>query len=178
MMHLVIGGSGSGKSEYAERIVTACPAELPRYYLATMHAEDAESRERIARHRRIRAGKQFRTVEQPYGAAAALERMECGDKVILLECLSNLVANEIFLREGAPETPAGTASRVASDVLTLRENARHLVVVTDNVFEDGIRYPASTEQYRAVLGEVCCRLAAEADTVTEVVSGCPIPWKG
>ena len=62
MLAVVTGGSGSGKSEYAEGL--ALQAEPGRkLYLATMMVWDEEGRQRVRRHRRMREGKQFRTEE-------------------------------------------------------------------------------------------------------------------
>ena len=55
MIVLVIGGSGSGKSEFAETICMELPAE-EKCYIATMQAFDEESRARIANHRKARSG--------------------------------------------------------------------------------------------------------------------------
>ena len=99
MLILVSGGSASGKSEYAEGLVTAAPAG-PRFYVATMEVRDGESRRRVERHRAMRAGKGFATLECPTG----LERLEVpAGSAVLLEDLSNLSANEYFSpqRDGA-----------------------------------------------------------------------------
>ena len=61
MFTLVIGGSASGKSRYAEALLQAQPG--PRLYLATMRPFDAECEARIARHREERADKGFATIE-------------------------------------------------------------------------------------------------------------------
>ena len=72
------------------------PAEEKRY-IATMQAFDEESRARIAKHRKARSGKGFETIEQ----GTHLETV-ClpGGCTALLECMSNLVANEVFAPEG------------------------------------------------------------------------------
>ena len=55
MMTVVTGGSGSGKSAFAEdKIVSFGPAK--RIYIATIHAYDEESHKRVARHQKMRAG--------------------------------------------------------------------------------------------------------------------------
>ena len=56
MIHLVIGGSGSGKSEYAENLLEDSQR---KYYIATMQVYEEEGRKKVARHRRLRAGKVF-----------------------------------------------------------------------------------------------------------------------
>ena len=61
MLTLVLGGAASGKSEYAEALVLR--STLPRYYLATMQVWDAECAARVEKHRKMRAAKQFETIE-------------------------------------------------------------------------------------------------------------------
>ena len=58
MLILVSGGSGSGKSAFAEDLITASGLET-KIYVATMQAWDAEGEARVARHRAMRAGKGF-----------------------------------------------------------------------------------------------------------------------
>ena len=62
MITLVLGGSGSGKSAYAEHLLDG---KTNKYYIATMQVYDAEGEKKVARHRRLRAGKGFVTIEQP-----------------------------------------------------------------------------------------------------------------
>ena len=59
MLGLIIGGSGSGKSEYAENLI--CSLNPGRVYLATMRPGDGESRKRIEKHRGMREKKGFVT---------------------------------------------------------------------------------------------------------------------
>ena len=62
MLHLITGGSGSGKSAFAEQCILNL-GEAPRIYIATMYPFDEESRRRIARHREMRREKRFTTIE-------------------------------------------------------------------------------------------------------------------
>ena len=99
MLILVTGGSGSGKSEYAENTAVRLAKEegLPLYYIAAMKPYGEEGRRRVERHRRLRAGKGFETWER-YMDLKGLALPKRG--VALLECLSNLTANEMFEPEG------------------------------------------------------------------------------
>ena len=56
MFTLVVGGSASGKSAYAESLVLQSE-RLPRYYIAAMQPFDDECRARIARHRKMQIGR-------------------------------------------------------------------------------------------------------------------------
>ena len=53
MITLVLGGSGSGKSAYAEHLLDG---KTNKYYIATMQVYDAEGEKKVARHRRLREG--------------------------------------------------------------------------------------------------------------------------
>ena len=65
MIHLVTGGSGSGKSEYAENWLTGRNKKDGTYiYIATMQPYTEETMKKIERHHRLRAGKGFRTLEK------------------------------------------------------------------------------------------------------------------
>ena len=97
MIHLVTGGSGSGKSAYAEQCILDFGGTR-RVYIATMQPFGAEGQARIARHRKMRAAKQFSTIEC-YTNLKEVE-LEPGSDV-LLECMSNLVANEMYMESGA-----------------------------------------------------------------------------
>ena len=96
MLVVVTGGSGSGKSAFAEDRVLSF-GEARRIYIATMQAFDEESHRRIRRHRRMRAGKGFETIERYTELDELILPKNC---VVLLECMSNLVANEMFREDG------------------------------------------------------------------------------
>ena len=131
MFFVVTGGSGSGKSAFAEKL-TASLGEGRRIYIATMMCFDEEGKKRISRHRAMRADKHFETLER-YTDLCGLEVPE--DSILLLECMSNLVANEMFDESGAKE---GTVEAVVEGLHHLRKKARHLVVVTNEIFSDGL----------------------------------------
>ena len=94
-MILITGGSASGKSAFAEDKLLSF-GDKKRYYLATMAVWDEECRERIRRHRIERSGKGFSTIEKPVD----LKDVSLpGGSAALLECVSNLTANELFREE-------------------------------------------------------------------------------
>ena len=162
MMTLVIGGSGSGKSAYAEKISVELGGQSNKYYLATMKVYDKEIQQKVERHRRLRSGKGFLTIEQPIRIQKALEKMEAGSRIALLECISNLTANEMFA-EGEGATANEVAQTVVQGITLLKEQTTHLVVVTNNVFEDGTIYDEATMAYIRAMGSINQKLAALAD---------------
>ena len=96
MMVLVIGGSGSGKSAYGEERICSISGGKKKYYLAAMQVYDGEDQRRVDRHRQQRSGKGFDTIEQAVNIEDALGKMAHGEKTAMLECVSNLTANETF----------------------------------------------------------------------------------
>ena len=169
MLTLVTGGSASGKSAYAESLITAASG-APRLYVATMQVYDAEGEARVARHRAMRAEKGFETLECPEDLLHAPVPAGCA---ALLECLSNLTANECFGPVGFP----GVTERILAGVERLAALAENLVIVTNEVFSDGTDYGETTEAYLRVLGALNRAVAARADRVIEVVCGIPSVWK-
>ena len=163
-MILVTGGSASGKSAFAEKLLTERSSE-GRTYLATMNPAGKEAAERIARHRKMREGAGFMTVECPVRIRDAASM--CG-RAVLLEDLGNLVANEMFLGGGCRES---VADEIGRDLLLLDEACDLLVVVTDEVFSDGGQYGYETRQYLRELGRLNCFAAAHSPEVWEVVCG-------
>lgn len=170
MLHLITGGSGSGKSAFAEEQVLSAGAGT-RVYIATMIPYGEEGRQRVERHRRLRREKNFETLEC-YRDLASLQVPE--NSVILLECMSNLVANEIFEPEGAHEN---TVEAVQKGICCLLAQTQRLFVVTNEIFSDGTQYDPQTTRYLEYLGQVNQKLAKMADRVTEVVYGIPVPVK-
>lgn len=170
MLILVSGGSASGKSKYAEDLVVQAPPG-ERIYVATMQVWDEESRRRVERHRAMRAGKGFRTEERP----VHLDHMPVpAGAVVLLEDLSNLTANEWF----GPEGREGAEERVLSGIRKLKAESACTVVVTNELFSDGVTYDKETADYLSALARLNAAVAAEADQVYEVVCGIPVCWKG
>ncbi|MCD7736871.1 MAG: bifunctional adenosylcobinamide kinase/adenosylcobinamide-phosphate guanylyltransferase [Lachnospiraceae bacterium] len=167
MFELITGGSGSGKSAYAENRVLSVGAGR-RIYIATMLPYGEDGRQRVERHRKLREKKQFETIEC-YTNLKSLSLPS--DGIVLLECMSNLVANEVFELDGAGERTIEEAMR---GIEALRRQARHLFVVTNEVFSDGVAYDAETMRYLSFLGAVNQKMAEQADVVTEVVYGIPV----
>ena len=176
MITLIMGGSGSGKSAYSEDYVLTQAGKSLKYYIATMQIYDAEGKRKVERHRKLRAGKGFITIEQPTDIAEAVSGIngETGkNSVALLECMSNLVANEMFSGEQMPDVDT-VVEEIVQGIASLTSQLSHLVIVSNNVFEDGIEYDETTLRYIEALGRINTRLAEMADHVVEVVVGIPV----
>jgi len=170
MKVLLTGGSACGKSTYAESLAVRLGGRL--WYIAAMRPFGEESQMRIERHRRMRAEKGFETIER-YTDINGLTLPARG--TVLLECLCNLCANEIFDPEGAGES---AVDAILCGIDHLARQCGHLIVVTNDVGADGGGYGELTMRYVDALGELNARLASRFDRVLELVCGIPLPLKG
>jgi adenosylcobinamide kinase/adenosylcobinamide-phosphate guanylyltransferase len=88
ILSLVLGGASSGKSAFAEALVTA--TDRPRVYIATAQAFDSEMKAKIEQHR-IQRGPDWRTIEEPLEVATALAGVS-PDEAVLIDCLAASLA--------------------------------------------------------------------------------------
>lgn len=199
MLHIVYGGSASGKSSYAESIAMSLQGDGRLLYIATMYPYkwntteiDPETMQRIERHRAMRADKGFDTVECYRHVEHIVAKRQ---DVLLLECMSNLLANEMYLEQdsddgglaetmsevekadsGMSKTLSPVSKKIVQALVNLSTRVQDVVIVTNDVFSDGgsLTYDESTREYVKNLAEINCALAREAATVTEVVCGIPV----
>ena len=186
MLHIVYGGSASGKSSYAESFAMSLQGEGRLLYIATMYPYkwntteiDPETMQRIERHRAMRADKGFDTVVCYWLVEHIVAKRQ---DVLLLECMSNLLANEMYLEPDSnagsdmAETMSPVSNKIVQALIDLSTRVQELVIVTNDVFSDGgsLTYDESTREYMKNLAEINCALAREAATVTEVVCGIPV----
>lgn len=188
---LISGAGASGKSEYAEKLAVDMHEDR-LIYVATMSAYDDESRKKIDIHKKRRINTDFETIEKPYDIEEIIPYIVPYDSnkrsTLLIECISNLLANEMY---GRAETDGMTgicnnsrlkalpSQRIIDGIKAVADTRlADIVVVTNEVFADGIEYDSSTMEYIRQLGRINCELAAMADSVVEVMCGRPVIWKG
>lgn len=183
MIELVYGGSGSGKSEFAESEITSLRAEQSSlFYVATMKVSDSEAQKKVERHRKLREGKKFITIETSENldkSAESIAHYYKNDKKssgVLLECLSNLVANEMF-KDGKIIESEKVVRKIESELEKLFSVADNIVVVSNNIFDDGIDYDKTTREYQKTLAELNSFIAQKADKVSEIVAGIEVKVK-
>lgn len=120
----------------------------------------------------------------------------------MLECMSNLTANEMFSGSGNSGDNTGAYSRGQADraqneeeqhptidirkvqdrimkgIDALAEMAEHLVIVSINVFDEGVQqYDPWTGAYIQCLGELNQMLTERADEAVEVIYSIPVAYK-
>lgn len=180
MLYLISGGSGSGKSQYAEKL----SVDRNKYYkgnlfyVATMYPYDDESYKRIEKHQEMRKDKGFETIEC-YSNIGKINVNE--NDVILIECMSNLLANEMYIDEGkikGKNLLYKAEKEIVKPISDIAKKAGAVIVVTNEVFSDGLSYDIETQKYIELLGFINKELSKYAKNVTEVVCSIPVCVKG
>lgn len=164
---LVVGGAASGKSAYAEQIVTA--TGCPRLYIATAEVRDAEMRTKVERHR-VARGPDWRTVEAPLDTDSALASAGA-DEVVLFDCATLWLSNHIL---AGHDIHARTAHLLA----TVTACAAPVVIVSNEVGAGVVPDNRLARDFRQAQGELNQQLAAAADSVVTVIAGLPLALKG
>jgi adenosylcobinamide kinase / adenosylcobinamide-phosphate guanylyltransferase len=164
----VIGGARSGKSRFAEGLVTALPP--PWTYIATAEPFDDEMRERIAQHRADR-GEGWETVDVTLALPGAIVCDQAAGRPILVDCLTLWLSNLMLAeRDIEPE--------VEHLLETLRAVKVPIVLVSNEVGLGIVPDNALARKFRDHQGRLNQRVAALASTVVFMAAGLPMVLKG
>lgn len=177
MTVLVVGGSKSGKSAFAQTLAVKLSGEGKRYYVATMIPADGEDRERIRCHVADRAGLGFETLEQGRDLTACLTRADCRG-TFLLDSVTALLMNEMYPDPATWKMDPGAGTRTAESLVEFAKKIQNGVFVADDLGGDPKIYDPETEAFRRMLAQCQRALAALCDTVVEVSGGNAVIWKG
>jgi len=164
---LVLGGARSGKSRYAESLVTARPQ--PWVYIATAEARDGEMAVRIAAHQARRA-EGWQTIEAPHELPEAL-RTAPQSAAVLVDCLTLWLSNVMHAKFDIDDITLRLeeALRARAGATVLVSNEVGLGIVPDN---------ALARSFRDAQGLLNQRLGAIAGRVVFMVAGLPLTVKG
>lgn len=176
MITLVLGGTRSGKSAHAERLL---PDDAPVRYLATARRAradgggDTEWDARIAAHRARRPAV-WTTVEEPDVAAALT-----GPGPYLVDDLATWLTGVLDDAGAweAPITPPDVGARVDELVAAVAAATGRVVLVSAEVGLGVVPATRAGRIFRDELGALNAALAAVADEVVLLVAGLPLHLK-
>lgn len=176
MIVLIIGGAKSSKSSYAEFYSSNLSKKEKGslYYLATMKPYDLEDLERIENHLKSREKYNFKTIEKHRDLNEIFLKFSKRD-TILLDSLTSLVTNYMFVGKDFNKSVHKT---ILEELKVLGNSVLNLIIVSDYVFSDGIKYDYYTESFKRELGKINCGLVSFADVVIEASFGNLIFHKG
>ena len=164
-MTLVLGGARSGKSRYAETLLTKHPA--PWIYIATAQAFDEEMRVRIADHQ-ARRQQGWQTIEAPVDLAAAIASHRSAP--VLVDCLTLWLTN---LMLGDRDVECATVALEAE----LSARQAPILMVSNEVGLGLVPDTPLGRSFRDEAGRLNQRIAQQADAVVFMVAGLPLSLK-
>ena len=169
-LSLVLGGARSGKSRYAESLISTLPPpwRAPWTYVATAEPGDAEMAERIAAHR-ARRGASWRTIEAPRDLAGSLQSE--GAAPALVDCLTLWLSN-LMLAGADIDAEMNRLDHALAGV------AAPIVMVANEVGAGIVPENPLGRRFRDMQGVLNQRMAARADRVVLMVAGLPLALKG
>lgn len=186
---LILGGARSGKSSYAEQRAKELGGESV-LYVATSEIKDDEMQQRVAKHRAERLPA-WGTLESPRNVAQALRQERSSARVVLLDCMTFLVANHLMDAAAPKENPfddpradpfdpqieANVVTEVETLIAYVQEADVQLVVVSNEVGLGVVPPYELGRAYRDILGRANQILARHADEVQLLVAGIPMKVK-
>lgn len=172
----IVGGSKSGKSDFAQQAALRLAGGGKHYYVATLMPTNCEADRAVIRsHLDRRAGMGFETVEQGRNIPDCIRERGA---TYLLDCVTTLLSNTLYPVEKNYTLDEAGAEKCADDLSAFMGSVANAVIVSDDLFRDAVRYDAHTDAFRRHLGAIHRRLARECDVVIEMVFGNPVVHRG
>jgi adenosylcobinamide kinase/adenosylcobinamide-phosphate guanylyltransferase len=186
---LILGGARSGKSTFAEQRAKELGGDSV-LYVATSETKDEEMQQRVGKHRAERLSA-WETVEVPRDVAQAIREARSKASVVLLDCMTFLVANHLMDAAAPEEDPfdgpsanpfdaaieADAVAEVEALVDYVQETDVELLVVSNEVGLGVVPPYELGRAYRDILGRANQILARHADEVQLLVAGIPMQIK-
>ena len=186
---LLLGGARSGKSTFAEKRAMEIGGEKV-LYVATSESKDEEMEERVIKHQADRPSA-WETVEASRNVAQAIRQVRSDASVILLDCMTFLVANHLMDAAAPEDDPFDDPSADPFDkkieraivaetealIAYVQDADVELIVVSNEVGLGLVPAYELGRAYRDVLGRANQILAKHADEVLFLVAGIPMKVK-
>lgn len=164
MVSLVVGGAKSGKSMFAQDLAKSLENKNGKlYYLATMNPYDLEDLKRIDNHIKDREGYGFETIEEPLQMNSVARLLNNND-TILIDSITSIVTNSMFRGK---DFYKNVNEEIVNGLISIIKNAGNIILVSDYLFSDSIKYDEYTESFRKELGLVNRKIAQISDNVYE-----------
>ena len=172
MIVYIYGGVSSGKSEYAEELISR--EFNKKIYLATMENTGEHAGKRVEKHLLQREGKGFFTIEEP----RHIKDLNIDeDDNILLEDLTNLLSNNLFNEDGLKNNFKEITEEIFSDIITLKSRCNSVFIVGNDIFSTERNQSRELDIFIDCLYSLHKQIIEAADRVIEVVYGLPYDRK-
>jgi adenosylcobinamide kinase/adenosylcobinamide-phosphate guanylyltransferase len=179
----ISGGVRSGKSSFAEKMALELASDTGGQltFIATGVPSDPEMKERIEKHKRDRKTgiDKWKTVERSVQIGKLAGDIN-EQEIILLDCVTTLLNNELFSSERAWDEPflESVMENMITGILSIKNRARTMIVVSNEVLNESLLENDLVFSYSRLLGQIHQHLVKEADQAFLVEAGMPIIMKG
>ncbi|PAV27989.1 hypothetical protein CIL05_19180 [Virgibacillus profundi] len=180
----ITGGVRSGKSSFAEKKAAERASEIggSLHYLATGMPSDQEMENRIACHQedRRKSGFSWKTWEQSTNIGSLASGFREKD-VLLLDCLTTWLTNELFSQEADWNESYLKAvfHRILTEIEAIRKNCHQLVIVSNEVLSDPLHEKNDLVfMYCQLIGNLHRQIVQKAMQAYAVEAGVPVLMKG
>ncbi|MCH5138642.1 bifunctional adenosylcobinamide kinase/adenosylcobinamide-phosphate guanylyltransferase [Clostridiaceae bacterium UIB06] len=177
---LVTGGSRSGKSTFAEKLLEDKDDVL---YIATAIVTDKEMEKRVQKHKE-RRNAEWGTYEGYKELDRVLEQDH--HKYIMLECIGTMVTNLMFdenydfdtmSQEDIKKLSQHIKSEIEKVISAAKENNKELIIVTNEVGWSLVSEHRLGRIFSDMLGNLNQSIASLSDEVYLVACGLPLKLK-
>lgn len=165
MKQLILGGTRSGKSDYAQKLSMVCGQRV--VYIATALAGDAEMLERIQQHK-SRRPKGWLLIEEPYHLGEILQQQDARQRCMLVDSLTTWVEN--LMATGDEKI---LQHELKAFLETLPELQANLVMISDDVGNSFVSDDRNKRRMMDILGILNQHVVTNCDRVLEVTAGLP-----
>jgi adenosylcobinamide kinase / adenosylcobinamide-phosphate guanylyltransferase len=181
----ITGGVRSGKSTFAEKLAGERwegEAIGQLHYLAAMQPSDGEMGQRIQVHQanRMQGGLQWNTWEKPTSIGDLVDHFRSHD-VVLLDCLTTWLNNELFFEEDRWQDHAFLRKlfeKMWNGMMEISKKVETFIIVSNEVLHEPIHNNDLVYIYSFLLGNLHQKIVAEARHAYLVEAGIPILMKG
>lgn len=181
----ITGGARSGKSTFAEEYATAIANENGGnlHYIATCRPSDKEMKNRIYRHKleRKESGVKWKTWECPIDLLNLAPFFK-NDDIVLLDCLTILLTNELFQNGFLEQTwnnrnyQENVVHSILMGINLIQESSKALVIVSNEVLNEPLNHTL-TQTYGRLLGYLHQSIIMRAKKAYLIEAGIPILMK-
>ena len=163
LKHLVLGGTRSGKSRFAENLINMqCQkTQAPKFYVATATVLDSEMEQRILQHQNDRDDN-WLLIEESLDLAAIINQAKVED-CLLIECLT-LWLNNCLYYNNWPE-------HKTNFINALKASSSTIVMVSNEVGQSVVPANALSRQFIDETGRLHQELATICNNVSLITAG-------
>ena len=172
---LLLGGARSGKSAFAQDLAEKMGGKI--LFVATGEPLDDEMRDRIAQHQKARPS-DWRTLELPRGTGTKLSEQIDDAEVVILDCITLLVANLLGDEPGYSDAENQVLQEIEALIASIKSLNRTVIIVSNEVGLGVVPDSRLGRIYRDALGKANQLIARNADDVYFMTAGLPIQIKG